>query len=160
MQMLFLLLLYVHFLHLVRRIWISADDSLKYFFWFICMCVRVCGRVFCSKNKLDTQFKKHHSFWVILVKCHISWNKWKGTLEWTHLNYRHFFTRETTFVTSCLLSWTLAPFWKGVYSKRKEFAPGDKFFPLRVNHLQKGVGTISTKLSPLKVSVKKANNKL
>ena len=30
------------------------------------------------------------------------------------------------------------PFWKGVYSKRKEFAPrGSKFFPIRVDLLSK-----------------------
>ena len=32
----------------------------------------------------------------------------------------------------------LPPFWKGVYSKRKEFAPkGSKFFPFRVDPFQK-----------------------
>ena len=36
---------------------------------------------------------------------------------------RPFFTRETTFVTSCLLYCTTNPFRKEVYSKRKEFAP-------------------------------------
>ena len=32
-------------------------------------------------------------------------------------------TRETTFGTSCLPSCALSYFWKGVYCKRKEFAP-------------------------------------
>ena len=32
------------------------------------------------------------------------------------------------------------PFWKDVYSKRKEFAPqGSKFFPFRVDSFSKGV---------------------
>ena len=34
--------------------------------------------------------------------------------------------RETTFVTSCLHSWSTIPLWKGVYSKRKEFAPKER----------------------------------
>ena len=33
------------------------------------------------------------------------------------------FTREATFVTYCLLSFTLCPFEKGVCFKREEFAP-------------------------------------
>ena len=42
------------------------------------------------------------------------------------------FTRETTFVTSCLLFCTQSPFWKAIDSKRKEFAPkGSKFFSFR-----------------------------
>ena len=41
--------------------------------------------------------------------------------------------KEIDHVTSCLLSWTWSPFWKGVYSERKEFAPkGSKFFPFRI----------------------------
>ena len=31
--------------------------------------------------------------------------------------------RETTYVTSCFIFYTSVPFWKGVYSKRKEFTP-------------------------------------
>ena len=34
-----------------------------------------------------------------------------------------FLVRETIFMTSCLLSCIPVPFWKGDYSKRKEFAP-------------------------------------
>ena len=50
-----------------------------------------------------------------------------------------FFTRETIFVTSCLLSWTGIPSQKEVYSKRKEFAPrGSKFFPFRVDPFEDG----------------------
>ena len=45
-----------------------------------------------------------------------------------------FSARETVFMTSCLLSCTSSPFWKGVFSKSKEFAPkGSKFFPFRVD---------------------------
>ena len=35
----------------------------------------------------------------------------------------------------------LSSFWKGVYSKRKEFAPcGSKFFPFRVDPISEGFG--------------------
>ena len=44
------------------------------------------------------------------------------------------FRREKTFATPCLLSYIANPFWKGVYFKKKEFAPdGSKFFPFRVD---------------------------
>ena len=47
-----------------------------------------------------------------------------------------FLPGETTFVTFCLLYCMPYLFWKGVHSRRKEFAPpGSKFFPFRVNHL-------------------------
>ena len=37
-------------------------------------------------------------------------------------------------MTSCSLSFTPSPFWKGVYSKSKEFAPwGSKVFPFIVD---------------------------
>ena len=45
-----------------------------------------------------------------------SWDK----LSWMDTP-GEFFTRETTFVTSCLLCWTPVLFWKGVHSKRTEF---------------------------------------
>ena len=49
------------------------------------------------------------------------------------------FTRETTFVTFCLLFCTSIPFWKRVYSKRKEFAPkGSKFFSFKVDSFPEG----------------------
>ena len=38
---------------------------------------------------------------------------------------------------TCLLSCTTNPFWKWIYSKRKEFV-GSKFFPFRVDPFQKG----------------------
>ena len=57
--------------------------------------------------------------------------------------------RERNYVISCLLSCTLRPFWKGVLSKTKEFAPtGWIFFPFIVKHFQKGGKTI-WQLSPL-----------
>ena len=34
-----------------------------------------------------------------------------------------FLQREITFVTSCLLSWTMQPFQNRVYSERKTFVP-------------------------------------
>ena len=47
--------------------------------------------------------------------------------------------REITFVTSYLHSYTSVPFWKGVCSKSKEFAPlGSKFFPIRVDPFSEG----------------------
>ena len=57
------------------------------------------------------------------------------------VDFPQFCKRETTFVNSYLLSCTPHPFWKGVYSKRKEFAPNKiyfkrknflKIFPFRV----------------------------
>ena len=38
--------------------------------------------------------------------------KWTGYIWYI---FRHFLTRETTSVTICLVSFTPAPFWKGVY---------------------------------------------
>ena len=64
----------------------------------------------------------------LLTKIYL---RWLDTPGWFFVI---FFTRETTFVTSCLMSYTLNSFWKGVCSKRKEFAPlGSKFFPYRVD---------------------------
>lgn len=40
----------------------------------------------------------------------------------------HTFQRETASETSCFLLWTLKLFQKGLYSKKKEFAPEGKFF--------------------------------
>ena len=55
------------------------------------------------------------------------------------INFPPCLTREITFVTSCLRSCTSNPFWKGVYSERKEFAPmGSKFFHFRVNPFSEG----------------------
>ena len=42
-------------------------------------------------------------------------------LNGTWLIVHHYFTKVTDFVILCLLSCTPSPFWKGVYSKRKEF---------------------------------------
>ena len=45
-----------------------------------------------------------------------------------------FSPREAAFLTSCLRSVTQAPSEKGVYYKRKEFAPtGSKFFPFIID---------------------------
>ena len=64
-------------------------------------------------------------------------------------------SRETIVVTSCLLSCNPGPFWKGVYSRRKEFAPkGSKFFPCRVDSFQKGGKSIFDMVtSPESVSI-------
>ena len=62
------------------------------------------------------------------------------------------FVRELFFFTFCLLECTQIPFWKGVYSKRKEFAPsGSKVFPFTADPLSEGDKT-NQKLPPLKVS--------
>ena len=43
-------------------------------------------------------------------------------------------------MTSCLLSGTPSPYWKEVYSIRKQFAPiGSKLFPFRVFPFSKGM---------------------
>ena len=45
-----------------------------------------------------------------------------------------------------------APFWKGTYSKRKEFAPiGSKFFPFRVDPFQIGTDVQERKQELTKV---------
>ena len=53
-----------------------------------------------------------------------------------------------------LLKWVLPPFWKGVYYRRKVFAPiGSNFFPFRINRFSEMVhgktNEKSQKLSPL-----------
>ena len=64
-----------------------------------------------------------------------------------------FWTRETAFVVSCLLFGTKRPFWKGVDSKRKEFAPtGSKVFTFRLDPFLEG-NTISTVAFPEIVSI-------
>ena len=90
------------------------------------------------------------------TSCYADYNSWplqslKGSGHevipiinervWTHVVDCPpvFFTRETTFVTSCLLSYASASFWKWGYSKRKEFAPiGSKFFSFRVDLFLEG----------------------
>ena len=55
-------------------------------------------------------------------------------------------------MTSCLVSSIWNPFWKGVYSKRKEFAPnGSKFFPFRVDPFSGRSQKQFWQLPPLKV---------
>ena len=50
-----------------------------------------------------------------------------------------FFTRDTTFVTSCLLSCTSNSFWKGAKSEMKEFAPiGTKFLHFWIDLFSEG----------------------
>ena len=50
-----------------------------------------------------------------------------------------FLTRETIIGTSCLLTCIPVPFWKGIYSKRKEFVPiVSKFFPFRIDPFSEG----------------------
>ena len=50
----------------------------------------------------------------------------------------HLLDDPTFLFTFSLPSCISNPFWKGVYSKRKEFAPiGSKFFPLEWTHFLK-----------------------
>ena len=50
------------------------------------------------------------------------------------VDFPPFLSREINFIFFCLLSCTPSPFWKGVYSKRKEFAPlWVKLFPFWVD---------------------------
>ena len=61
-------------------------------------------------------------------------------------------------MTSYLLSYTSIPFRKGVYSKRKEFAPmGSKFFLFRIDPSSKGLkreaNNLDRVVSPESVSV-------
>ena len=53
--------------------------------------------------------------------------------------FRHFFKKETRYGLPGLVSCTSISFWKGVYSKRKEFAPmGSKFSPFRIDPFSEG----------------------
>ena len=53
-----------------------------------------------------------------------------------------------------LFSCTPKPFWKGVFSKRKEFAPrGSKFFPFRVDPFSEGMQCNAMLTVTLHVSV-------
>ena len=46
------------------------------------------------------------------------------------------------------------PFWKGVYCKRKEFAPlGSKFFHFTVDPLEEGENTFDRDATPIKASI-------
>ena len=59
-------------------------------------------------------------------------------------------TRKATIVTSCLLSCTPTTDWKGVYSKRKEFAPvGANYFLFRVDPFSVGDNIKLIELPPL-----------
>ena len=63
-----------------------------------------------------------------------------------------FSTRETTFVTSCLLSYTQIHFLKRGLYKREEFAPnGSKFLPFRRDLFLEGAKPILTEWSPFEV---------
>ena len=77
--------------------------------------------------------------------------------EYVHLVYfQPFLPRKTTFMTSCLHSCTANSIGKGVYSERKEFAPGgSKFFPLRVGSLfrRQTENNLKESLPPLTPSV-------
>ena len=65
------------------------------------------------------------------------------------INFPLFLQGKQLFVTTCLLSNILSPFLKGVFPKRKEFAP--KFFPFRADPFQKGTNTILTEIPPAEV---------
>ena len=60
------------------------------------------------------------TLWVLKESPH--WNYSDQILEMTS-GFSSIYTSERTFGTSCLLSCTPRPFWKGVFSKRKEFSP-------------------------------------
>ena len=59
----------------------------------------------------------------------------------------YLFTKETTFVTSCLLSCTPSPFWKGSSLKGKNLLPN--YFILEQTPFQKEGKTILAELTPL-----------
>ena len=78
------------------------------------------------------------AFFAVLWYCVQYLNILQG--DWIHLiDFLPFFTREITFVASCLVFSSPSPFWKEVCSKRKEFAPKrSKFFHFREDPFQKG----------------------
>ena len=90
----------------------------------------------------------HYIFTCILISIGTdkwSWNKWKPqwlnvvitiksmqNIQYTFKGIWHTFKRDNS------VKFVFTPFWKGVHSKRKEFAPrGSKFFPFRVDFFSK-----------------------
>ena len=75
-----------------------------------------------------------------------------------------FFTREISFVTSCLLSYTLLPYRKGLALQGKKLLPrGANSFILKWTHFQKESKTILTWLPksaslPLKIGLRSVTN--
>ena len=71
------------------------------------------------------------------------------------------FTKETHFVTSCLLSYKQITFWKEDYSKKKAFAPKrSKLFPFRVDPFLEGSNNnsdIAISLESIPISLKSMN---
>ena len=82
-----------------------------------------------SSSKMSISFtcRNEHVFWLV----------WPTVFTFdTFGSFPSYFTREKTFVTSCLLSYTTSPFWKGVYSKREEFAPTSRpLFRRKAKHM-------------------------
>ena len=80
----------------------------------VCVCVRACVCVCVRKRKHIRGLDTHGIFSSFLC------------------------TRKRTFFEFLCFP-AQCPFWKVVYSKRKEFAPkGSKFFPFRVDHFSEG----------------------
>ena len=68
--------------------------------------------------------------WWHKLPANIIFHKWVGI----HLvHFPSFCTRETTLLTSCLLSFTPSPCWKWVYSKQE-----CKSFPFRIHPFSEG----------------------
>ena len=71
-----------------------------------------------------TPYPKCLKLWVnpfnyLLMCLKYCWTSEKQCWPWTVTAFRAIITRETIFVTSCLLSCTPTSFWKVVYSKRR-----------------------------------------
>ena len=74
-----------------------------------------------------------------------------GYLETLGRVYVVFFTKKDDFCDFLFVFLHIKPLQKGVYSKRKEFAPnGSKFFPFRVDYFSVDSKTILTEVPPIK----------
>ena len=76
--------------------------------------------------------------WLALYGLTLNLLDFRGLNLLKGFYFCHLFTRETTFVASCSLSYNPSPFLKWINSKRKEFAPmGGKSKFERISFLEK-----------------------
>ena len=109
------------------------------------------GRKTSTQTNMCKQWR-HRSVWTYVQSGEdlklwsldqtIQINKLSGTLgDWVHLGeFLPAFTRETTFVTSPLLSYTPSLLWKGstLVKKEKKCCQGSRFFPSRIDPFSEG----------------------
>ena len=110
------------------------------------ICMFPMGKTICCDSHQSHSYSNVRYFYFHFQQFKGTWHTCTCSIS--------FITREITFMTSLLLSYTPNDFWKGVYSKRKEFAThGSKFCPFRVDLFSEGRQTIGERCRPWKVSV-------